>query len=51
MNVDMSREHGRHRGDGNDDRRKAGVRRTALLLAGVALMVYAAFIIASVLRS
>ena len=44
MRIDVSQDDGR-------EERKAGVRRTALLLAGVALMVYAAFIIASVLRS
>ncbi len=44
MSVDVSQD------DGREDR-KVGVRRTALVLAGVALMVYAAFIIASVLRS
>ena len=44
MSVDVSQDDGR-----ND--RKGGVHRTALLLAGVALMVYATFIVASILRS
>jgi len=47
VSIDVTGEHDQN---GGDDR-KAGVRRTALLLAGVALMVYAAFIVASVLRS
>jgi len=44
MSVDVTQ-------DDDRNERKSGVRRTALVLAGVAVMVYAAFIIASVLRS